>query len=269
MGDPVTLVERLTPHGRGLTLHKVGKRYEWRFADGSLWNGEVIVVLRVGDAWRANVLAPMKRIGKPVSFTDTHSWAGKLKCHGHDSKEAALACAVKAIPDHRRYAEREREEWATYDRQRARERRSRRAERVGPGWHDVRRMVLLEEPECRVCGAPSTQVDHIIPVSQGGSSQRDNLQGLCAPCHKAKSDAEQNARWEPWRQWREARTPPPGMDLIHLPEVARRLGIQYATARRWVSKGNFPPVEVVPGKAPVEWWRWNVVEAWARQTGRR
>lgn len=62
-----------------------------------------------------------------------------------------------------------------------------------------RQRVLREEPLCRSCRsnglvAESVEVDHIIPLSQGGSSERSNLQGLCVPCHAAKTKAEHTAR---------------------------------------------------------------------------
>ncbi|HLF76430.1 MAG TPA: DNA methyltransferase [Dehalococcoidia bacterium] len=53
----------------------------------------------------------------------------------------------------------------------------------GSGWRRLRKQVLREEPNCRRCGAPSTDVDHIVPRRQGGSDDRANLQGLCHSCH--------------------------------------------------------------------------------------
>lgn len=51
------------------------------------------------------------------------------------------------------------------------------------GWKSLRAQVLREEPCCRLCGAPSTVVDHIIPRAEGGGEARDNLRGLCDACH--------------------------------------------------------------------------------------
>lgn len=31
------------------------------------------------------------------------------------------------------------------------------------------------------------QIDHIIPLCKGGSDEMDNWQGLCIPCHEAKT----------------------------------------------------------------------------------
>ncbi|HXH52550.1 MAG TPA: HNH endonuclease signature motif containing protein [Sphingomicrobium sp.] len=61
-----------------------------------------------------------------------------------------------------------------------------------------RAMILAEEPLCRLCGeagrvSASEEVDHIVPLSQGGSEERSNKQGLCKPCHKAKTAAESAA----------------------------------------------------------------------------
>ena len=61
-----------------------------------------------------------------------------------------------------------------------------------------RRLVLGEEPLCRLCAAAglvaaSVVVDHIVPLNAGGSDARSNKQGLCRPCHDAKSKAERAA----------------------------------------------------------------------------
>lgn len=60
--------------------------------------------------------------------------------------------------------------------------------------------MLDEEPFCRSClerglEVASEEVDHIVPLSEGGKDVRANKQGLCVPCHRAKSLAErQSAR---------------------------------------------------------------------------
>ena len=58
--------------------------------------------------------------------------------------------------------------------------------------------ILADEPLCRPCLAEgrttaSAQVDHIIPLSQGGSDDRDNKQGICLPCHRKKTALESSA----------------------------------------------------------------------------
>ena len=58
-----------------------------------------------------------------------------------------------------------------------------------------RRQVLDREPHCRACGAPATEADHIVPVSQGGNNNPvTNGQGLCSPCHHTKTRAEARDR---------------------------------------------------------------------------
>ena len=45
---------------------------------------------------------------------------------------------------------------------------------------------------CKECGATNKEIilhaDHIIPVSQGGKDELDNLQTLCQDCNLAKSN---------------------------------------------------------------------------------
>ena len=64
----------------------------------------------------------------------------------------------------------------------------------------MRRIVLAEEPLCRMCLAmepprytPSTIADHIKPKAEGGTDDRENYQGACDPCSKAKT-ARESAR---------------------------------------------------------------------------
>ncbi|NBW09689.1 MAG: HNH endonuclease [Caulobacteraceae bacterium] len=51
-------------------------------------------------------------------------------------------------------------------------------------------MILREEPLCRHCGAAASQVDHIVPLSRGGTDARENLQPLCHSCHSKKTASE-------------------------------------------------------------------------------
>jgi 5-methylcytosine-specific restriction protein A len=65
----------------------------------------------------------------------------------------------------------------------------------GSHWRRVRAAVLREEPLCRECAregrtTAAREIDHIIPRSKGGTEDRDNLQGLCKPCHSAKTMRE-------------------------------------------------------------------------------
>jgi 5-methylcytosine-specific restriction endonuclease McrA len=50
-------------------------------------------------------------------------------------------------------------------------------------------------PECAECGAPATDVDHVIPLADGGSNDIGNLQALCHSHHSAKTAREQGG-WQ-------------------------------------------------------------------------
>lgn len=55
--------------------------------------------------------------------------------------------------------------------------------------------ILAGEPFCRSCrkkgkNVAADVVDHIVPISWGGSDDRGNKQPLCIPCHDEKSKGE-------------------------------------------------------------------------------
>lgn len=77
-------------------------------------------------------------------------------------------------------------------------RKSRHERGYGRAHDRMRAIVLQEEPLCRPCQAlgritSSVIADHIKPLSEGGTGERDNYQGICKPCHDAKT-AEEAAR---------------------------------------------------------------------------
>jgi 5-methylcytosine-specific restriction protein A len=57
-------------------------------------------------------------------------------------------------------------------------------------WEKIRRVVLNEEPFCKLCGHRAVDVDHIKPLGRGGTNARENLQPLCRACHNVKTHAE-------------------------------------------------------------------------------
>lgn len=57
-------------------------------------------------------------------------------------------------------------------------------------WRITREKVLTENPLCS-CGAIATDVDHVVPLEQGGDPWAlSNLQALCGPCHASKTAQE-------------------------------------------------------------------------------
>jgi 5-methylcytosine-specific restriction endonuclease McrA len=58
----------------------------------------------------------------------------------------------------------------------------------------IARRMKAAQPWCTYCGTPATEgnpltIDHIVPLSRGGTNQLSNLTVACARCNRAKSDA--------------------------------------------------------------------------------
>ena len=57
---------------------------------------------------------------------------------------------------------------------------------------DYLKLLGFSEPECKKCSKRPPEVklhiDHIFPISMGGSSRANNLQFLCSDCNLKKSD---------------------------------------------------------------------------------
>lgn len=61
----------------------------------------------------------------------------------------------------------------------------------------ARRILRRDEGRCHVCGEyGADQVDHVIPLAEGGADDDSNLAAIHGePCHKQKTQAEaQRAR---------------------------------------------------------------------------
>jgi 5-methylcytosine-specific restriction protein A len=72
---------------------------------------------------------------------------------------------------------------------------SQRRERTISGSAQQRRaaaVMHLHDGVCHACGRPGAdQVDHVIPLAEGGDDTMDNLRPIHAqPCHVAKTQAE-------------------------------------------------------------------------------
>jgi 5-methylcytosine-specific restriction endonuclease McrA len=80
-------------------------------------------------------------------------------------------------------------------RSRATNGKARRAdrERVAPGLRPTQRKRLLDKwrkagASCTFCPSPATTVDHMIPLSRGGTNYEGNLAPCCRRCNSSKSD---------------------------------------------------------------------------------
>ena len=71
--------------------------------------------------------------------------------------------------------------------------------RYGRAWKRIRDSYAAAHPLCEECLAkgvytPTEEIHHILPLSQGGTHDRENLKALCKACH-ARIHAERGDRW--------------------------------------------------------------------------
>jgi 5-methylcytosine-specific restriction endonuclease McrA len=68
-----------------------------------------------------------------------------------------------------------------------------------PGWQRTRQYILRRDNNtCQYCGNTAQEVDHIRPLSQGGSHAISNLVASCTRCNQRKNIAERKGNtWVP------------------------------------------------------------------------
>jgi 5-methylcytosine-specific restriction protein A len=70
--------------------------------------------------------------------------------------------------------------------------------RGGRPWRRLRDLVLVRDGyrccECGTIKVAGMEVDHVVPVSRGGTDDLDNLRAMCAPCHRHKTARESRGR---------------------------------------------------------------------------
>ncbi len=111
--------------------------------------------------------------------------------------------------------------------------RVRLAQIAAGGYHERKRTLSREQRSevtsrykgrCVICGAPGTEVDHI----KGSSSEPSNLQLLCTPCHRKKTEFSFRAATsqeiaEVFEPIRKRATAPAPLQPSDMPDWAYRL----------------------------------------------
>lgn len=111
-------------------------------------------------------------------------WAPRRPCL-HPGCRELIPAGTSRCPEHERQERRMRETG----------RPSAAARGYGTAWRKLRAAILeRDDYACTTpgCGAPATEVDHIIPRHQGGSDEHENLRSLCAAHHGTKTGLERH-----------------------------------------------------------------------------
>lgn len=101
----------------------------------------------------------------------------------------ALVATGSRCPDHQRQADQQRNQQIDAQRGTPAQRG------YDARWRKIRLMHLRAHPLCVDCASrhltvAATDVDHILPLAQGGTHAAENLQSLCHSCHSRKTAAQ-------------------------------------------------------------------------------
>jgi 5-methylcytosine-specific restriction protein A len=102
---------------------------------------------------------------------------------------AAKACSSPGCPNLQPCVDHERKPWESS------RRRENLRNRSGSRQQKLRQFVLhRDEYRCHICGeqhlAAELVNDHVIPLSEGGADDIENMAACCIPCHDAKTQEE-------------------------------------------------------------------------------
>jgi 5-methylcytosine-specific restriction endonuclease McrA len=76
------------------------------------------------------------------------------------------------------------------------DRPSRQARGYDAAWQRLSSKMRAAHPWCELCGTSQARltVDHIVPMSLGGSNERSNLRILCLDCHNRYGATKRHPR---------------------------------------------------------------------------
>ena len=57
-------------------------------------------------------------------------------------------------------------------------------------WQKTRKEFLVMHPRCTECGQQATEVDHIVPIADGGTNEWTNLRAMCKRDHSQRTARE-------------------------------------------------------------------------------
>lgn len=138
---------------------------------------------------------------KPTRPAKRKPWEKRYR-ERHRAERVAYNRKYRA--DHREWARERHRDWYRRNPAKAKEFASRR--RTAEGKHtadDLRLLYALQEGRCAYCGITlhgEYHVDHVQPISRGGSNWPDNLAIACRDCNHSKSN-KTVAEWLAVRNW--------------------------------------------------------------------
>jgi len=148
-----------------------------------------------GKLWRENNLEYKRYVDRQYTIEHAEENRKRARDYYWNNRDKILECRKKYCIDNKEAIKKRKSKYSKEHRieRRAREHTRRTQKKINGGTYTKKQWIDLcnkYNNTCLMCGKTNIKltVDHIIPISKGGSNYIDNIQPLCLSCNSKKHD---------------------------------------------------------------------------------